>query len=91
MVYCSDQTHSSLQKAFQQKCASKFREEKLQAKIKVLETLATETTEENEIEKMEIEKKKKLEEEDLVRLRKHKESSDSQVIALKEALARPVK
>lgn len=37
-----------------------------------------------QIEKMEIEEKKKLEEEDVVRLLKQKESSDSQVIALKE-------
>lgn len=72
-----------------QKSTYKSREEKLQTKIRVLETLATGTPEENEvalnqlqkrkIEKMEIEEKKKLEEEDVVRLRKQKESSDSQV------------
>ncbi|WOG81249.1 hypothetical protein DCAR_0100394 [Daucus carota subsp. sativus] len=79
-----------------QKCTYKSREEKLQTKIRVLETLATGTTEENEVvlnqlqktkmEKMEIEEKKKLEEEDAVRLLKLKESSDNHVITLQEEL-----
>lgn len=79
-----------------QKSTYKSREEKLQTKIRVLEALATGTSEENEvvlnqlqktkIEKMEIEEKKKLEEEDVVRIRKQKESSDSQVTTLKEEL-----
>ncbi|KAK1353367.1 Kinesin-like protein KIN-14J [Heracleum sosnowskyi] len=79
-----------------QKSTYKSREEKLRTKIRVLETLATGTTEENEvvlnqlqktkIEMMEIEEKKKLEEEDIIRLLKQKESSDSQIITLKEEL-----
>ncbi|XP_073020117.1 kinesin-like protein KIN-14J [Primulina eburnea] len=74
----------------------KSREDRYQLKIRALETLATGTTEENEIvmnqlqqmkiEKTKIEEKKKLEEQDLIRLRKEKDTCESQILSLKEEL-----
>ncbi|XP_057978301.1 kinesin-like protein KIN-14J [Malania oleifera] len=74
----------------------KAHEEKCQSKIRVLETIATGTTEENEvvmnqlqrikIEKTKIEEKKKLEELGMVRLKKEKENTVAEVSALKQEL-----
>ncbi|PSR91493.1 Kinesin-like protein [Actinidia chinensis var. chinensis] len=74
----------------------KVLEEKYQSKIKVLETLTIGTSEENEvvmnqlqqmkIEKTEIEEKKKVEEQDVVRLMKEKDHSDRQISALNQEL-----
>ncbi|GFZ01406.1 P-loop nucleoside triphosphate hydrolases superfamily protein with CH (Calponin Homology) domain-containing protein [Actinidia rufa] len=74
----------------------KVLEEKYQSKIRVLETLTTGTSEENEvvmnqlqqmkIEKTEIEERKKFEEQDVVRLMKEKDHSDRQISALKQEL-----
>ncbi|KAK4488283.1 hypothetical protein RD792_004033 [Penstemon davidsonii] len=75
----------------------KSREDRFQSKIKALETLATGTTEENEvvmnqlqlmkIEKTNIEERKKLEEQDLIKLRQEKNRCESQILSLKEELA----
>ncbi|XP_038985258.1 kinesin-like protein KIN-14D [Phoenix dactylifera] len=74
----------------------KAREEKYQSRIKLLETLATGTNEETQIsmnqlqqiemEKNKIEERKKVSEEDVVRLMKEKEDSDNIVSKLKEDL-----
>ncbi|KAB2608636.1 kinesin-4-like [Pyrus ussuriensis x Pyrus communis] len=74
----------------------KAREEKFLLKIKVLETLASGTTEENEVvlkqlqniklEKFDIEEQKKLEEEDAVRLKEEKYHRDSEISTLKQEL-----
>ncbi|XP_073131148.1 kinesin-like protein KIN-14J [Henckelia pumila] len=74
----------------------KSREDRYQVKIRALETLATGTTEENEIvmnqlqemkiEKTKIEEAKKLEEQDLIRLRKEKDICESQISSLIEEL-----
>ncbi|KAL6006096.1 hypothetical protein ACLOJK_040141 [Asimina triloba] len=74
----------------------KAREEKYQSRIKVLETLASGTSEEtqvimNQLEQMKVEKAKmeegkKLGDQDVVRLTKEKENSDVKVLALKEEL-----
>uniref|UniRef100_A0A5B6YQ47 Kinesin-like protein n=1 Tax=Davidia involucrata TaxID=16924 RepID=A0A5B6YQ47_DAVIN len=74
----------------------KAREGKYQSRLGVLETLATGTTEENEvvmnqlqqikIEKAKIAEKKKLEEQDVVRLMKEKDQNDTQILALKQEL-----
>lgn len=74
----------------------KILEEKYQSRIKVLETLATGASEENEIvmnqlqktkiEKNEIELKKKLEEKDLSRLMQEKDRYATQISALKQEL-----
>lgn len=74
----------------------KAREEKFLLKIKVLETLASGTTEENEvvlkllqsmkIEKFDIEEKKKLEEQDAVRLKEEKDRRDKEISTLKQEL-----
>ncbi|RVX09228.1 Kinesin-like protein KIN-14K [Vitis vinifera] len=74
----------------------KAREEKYQSRIRVLETLATGTTEENrvvmhqlqqiKIENTKIEERKKLEEQDVDRLMKEKDRSDNEILALKEEL-----
>ncbi|XP_073031758.1 kinesin-like protein KIN-14J [Primulina eburnea] len=74
----------------------KSREDRYQLKIRALETLATGTTEENEIvmnqlqemkiEKTKIEEEKKLEKQDLIRLRKEKDICENQILALKEEL-----
>ncbi|PIN15103.1 Kinesin (KAR3 subfamily) [Handroanthus impetiginosus] len=74
----------------------KSREDRYHSKIKALETLVTGTTKENElvmnqlqqmkIEKTKIEEKKKLEEQDLIKLRKEKGSRESQIISLNEEL-----
>ncbi|KAF3448569.1 hypothetical protein FNV43_RR09282 [Rhamnella rubrinervis] len=72
------------------------REEKYQSKIRVLETLATGTTEENEvvlnqlqrmkIEKFEVEEKKKLEELDVEKIKKEKYLRDIEISTLKHEL-----
>ncbi|XP_060674415.1 kinesin-like protein KIN-14J [Ziziphus jujuba] len=72
------------------------REEKYQSKIRVLETLAMGTTEENEvvlnqlqrvkIEKFEVEEKKKHEEQDADRIKKEKYFSDMEISTLKQEL-----
>ncbi|KAL0312590.1 UNVERIFIED_CONTAM: Kinesin-like protein KIN-14J [Sesamum radiatum] len=71
----------------QQSNMYKSREDRYHTKIRALETLATGTTEENEvvmnqlqqmkIEKTKIEEKKKLEEQDLIKLRKEKDICES--------------
>ncbi|XP_072959535.1 kinesin-like protein KIN-14M isoform X1 [Typha angustifolia] len=74
----------------------KAREEKYQSRIKVLETLATGTSEETQIvvnqlqqiktKKNRVEEKRKLEEEDVVSLMKEKENNDFIVSKLKQDL-----
>ncbi|KAL7165381.1 hypothetical protein ACSBR2_041129 [Camellia fascicularis] len=74
----------------------KVLEEKYQSRMRVLETLATGTYEENEvvmnqllqikIEKTEIEENKKVHEQDVLRLTKEKDHSDIQISALKQEL-----
>ncbi|XP_057510265.1 kinesin-like protein KIN-14J isoform X2 [Actinidia eriantha] len=74
----------------------KILEEKYQSRIRVLETLATGTLEENEVvmnqlqqiknEKTEIEEKKKLEEQDVIRLMQEKDHAEFQISALKQQL-----
>ncbi|KAL7167537.1 hypothetical protein ACSBR2_038075 [Camellia fascicularis] len=60
--------------------------EKYQSRMRILETLATGTSEENEIEKTEIEENKKLEEQDVIRLVQEKDRSEIQISALKQEL-----
>ncbi|KAG6634066.1 kinesin-like protein KIN-14J isoform X1 [Carya illinoinensis] len=74
----------------------KVREEKYQSRIRVLETLATGTSEEVEvivkqlqelkIEKTKIEDKKKLEEQDMLKLQEEKDRSDMEILTLKQEL-----
>ncbi|CAH2048177.1 unnamed protein product [Thlaspi arvense] len=74
----------------------RVREDKYRSRIKVLETLAAGTTEENEIvtncmehiklEKTRIEERERSEEKDVVRLRKEKERSDAEIRKLKQEL-----
>ncbi|KAK6158248.1 hypothetical protein DH2020_005562 [Rehmannia glutinosa] len=74
----------------------KSREDRYHSKIRALETLATGTSEENEVimnqlqqmkvEKTKIEEKKKLEEQDLIKLRKEMDSCESQILSLIEEL-----
>ncbi|CAL5442527.1 unnamed protein product [Camellia sinensis] len=70
--------------------------EKYQSRMRILETLATGTSEENEvvmnqlqkikIEKTEIEENKKLEEQDVIRLVQEKDRSEIQISAVKQEL-----
>ncbi|EEF51194.1 kinesin heavy chain, putative [Ricinus communis] len=67
------------------------RTEKYQSRIRVLETLASGTTDEIEvlclqIEKIKIEQKEKLEEQDLRRLKEEKNHSDIEKLTLKQEL-----
>lgn len=72
------------------------REEKYQSIIRLMETLATGTTEENEVvmnqlvqiklEKIKLEEKEKLEEQDVLRLKKEKDASDMEILRLKKEL-----
>ncbi|KAA8520832.1 hypothetical protein F0562_011505 [Nyssa sinensis] len=74
----------------------KAREQKYQSRLRVLETLTIGTTEENEvvmnqlqqikIEKSKIEEKKKLEEQDVIRLMKETDQNNIQILALKQEL-----
>ncbi|KAG6391112.1 hypothetical protein SASPL_148861 [Salvia splendens] len=74
----------------------KSREDRYCSKIKVLETLATGTSEENEvvvtqlqqmkIEKAKIEENKKHEEQELIKLRKERGVCESQILSLNEKL-----
>lgn len=74
----------------------KAREDKYQSKITVLESLASGTAEEIEvvmnqlqkikIEKAKIEERKKLEEQEVVKIRKEKDHSDMEILTLKEEL-----
>lgn len=57
--------------------------EKYQSRMRILETLATGTSEENETE---IEENKKLEEQDVIRLVQEKDGSEIQISALKQEL-----
>ncbi|KAF8033038.1 hypothetical protein BT93_D1811 [Corymbia citriodora subsp. variegata] len=71
----------------------KSREQKFQSRIKVLETLAKGTCEENEvavknlesikIEKMKVEERRKLEDMDIVKLKKEKDDTCAEVLTLK--------
>ncbi|KAK6137525.1 hypothetical protein DH2020_028731 [Rehmannia glutinosa] len=80
----------------QQSNLYKSREDRYHSKIRALETLATGTSEENEVvmnqlqqmkvEKTKIEEKKKLEEQDLIKLRKEMDSCESQILSLNEEL-----
>ncbi|XP_052210202.1 kinesin-like protein KIN-14J isoform X2 [Diospyros lotus] len=72
-------------------------EEKYQSRMRVLETLANGMSVENEVamnllqqikmEKAEIEEKKKVEEQDIIRLMQEKDHSDVQISVLKKELA----
>ncbi|XP_062074325.1 kinesin-like protein KIN-14J isoform X2 [Humulus lupulus] len=72
------------------------REEKYQSKLRVLESLALGTTEENEVvldqlqllkyEKMKLEEKKKLEEKDVEKIRGEKNQFQNEISRLKEEL-----
>ncbi|KAL5747497.1 hypothetical protein ACOSP7_024498 [Xanthoceras sorbifolium] len=74
----------------------KSREEKYQARLRALETLAMGTTEENQvvsnqleqikIEKTQIEEKEKLEEQNVLRLKKERNHSDIEISTLKQEL-----
>ncbi|KAH6835351.1 P-loop nucleoside triphosphate hydrolases superfamily protein with CH domain-containing protein [Perilla frutescens var. hirtella] len=74
----------------------KSREDRYHSKIRALETLATGTTEENEVvmtqlqqmkvEKAKIEENKRREEQDLIKLRKEKDGCESQILSLNEKL-----
>ncbi|KAK3227352.1 hypothetical protein Dsin_007214 [Dipteronia sinensis] len=74
----------------------KSREEKYRAKIRALETLSMGTTEENQvvsnqleqmkIEKTKIEEKEKLEEQNVLRLKKERNHSDVEISTLKHEL-----
>ncbi|KAJ4973471.1 hypothetical protein NE237_006645 [Protea cynaroides] len=74
----------------------KAREEKYQSRLRVLETLATGTSEETQVatnkfqhikmEKTKMEEKKKLEEQDMVKLTKEKDHSDLEISTLKQEL-----
>ncbi|XP_057800095.1 kinesin-like protein KIN-14J [Salvia miltiorrhiza] len=74
----------------------KSREDRYNVKIRALETLATGTSEENEvvatqlqqmkIEKAKIEENKKREEQDLIKLRKERDVCESQILSLNEKL-----
>ncbi|KAF9617635.1 hypothetical protein IFM89_037698 [Coptis chinensis] len=74
----------------------KSREEKYQSRIRVLETLATGTNEETQIfmnklqqiktEQSKMEERKKLEEQDVVKLVKEKDLSDLEISTLKQEL-----
>ncbi|KAF6175129.1 hypothetical protein GIB67_022810, partial [Kingdonia uniflora] len=74
----------------------KIREEKYQSRLKVLETLATGTSEETELvmsklqqiktEKTKIEERKKLEEQDVLRLTKEKDHNNQEISTLKQEL-----
>ncbi|CAH8321678.1 unnamed protein product [Eruca vesicaria subsp. sativa] len=74
----------------------RVREEKYRSRIKVLETLAAGTTQENEIvtncmehiklEKTRIEERERSEEKDVVRLRREKEHTDAEIRKLKQEL-----
>ncbi|KAG2302908.1 hypothetical protein Bca52824_031559 [Brassica carinata] len=74
----------------------RVREDKYRSRIKVLETLAAGTTQENEIvtncmertklEKNRIEERERSEEKDVVRLKKEKERSDAEIRKLKQEL-----
>ncbi|GER33073.1 P-loop nucleoside triphosphate hydrolasessuperfamily protein with CH (Calponin Homology) domain [Striga asiatica] len=75
----------------------KSREDRYHTKIRALETLATGTSEENEVvmnqlqqmkaEKTKIEEEKKLEQQNLIKMRKEKDSCVSQILSLNEELA----
>lgn len=74
----------------------KSREEKYQSKIRALETLTTGTTEENEIvinqlqkiklEKLKIDEKRKVEEQDVIRLMRQKDQYEIEMSLLKQEL-----
>ncbi|XP_024031809.1 kinesin-like protein KIN-14J [Morus notabilis] len=74
----------------------KAREEKYQAKLRVLETLAMGTTEEHEVvldqlqliksEKLKLEEKKKLEENDVEKITREKEHRESEISRLEQEL-----
>ncbi|ESQ34961.1 hypothetical protein EUTSA_v10006662mg [Eutrema salsugineum] len=64
----------------------KAREEKYQSRIKVLETLASGTSEENETEKSKLEEKKKNKEEDMVRLEKENGQYNLEISTLRREL-----
>lgn len=76
----------------------KTREEKYQTRMRVLETLATGTSEENEvvlhqlqkikIQKSKIEEDRELEEQDVARLMKEKDHSDLEISLLRQELER---
>ncbi|EOA39319.1 hypothetical protein CARUB_v10012358mg, partial [Capsella rubella] len=64
----------------------KSREEKYQSRIKVLETLASGTSEENETEKSKLEEKKNNKEEDMVRLEKENGQYNLEISTLRREL-----
>ncbi|KAM4114584.1 hypothetical protein ACJW30_04G079700 [Castanea mollissima] len=64
----------------------KTREEKYQSRIRVLETLASGTSEESQTERTKMEEKKKFEEEDLAKMMKEKENNNLEISTLKQEL-----
>ncbi|CAH2037005.1 unnamed protein product [Thlaspi arvense] len=64
----------------------KAREEKYQSRIKVLETLASGTSEENETEKSKLEEKKKTKEEDMFRIEKENGQYNLEISTLRREL-----
>uniref|UniRef100_A0A5B7A1Q7 Kinesin-like protein n=1 Tax=Davidia involucrata TaxID=16924 RepID=A0A5B7A1Q7_DAVIN len=64
----------------------KAREEKYESRISVLEALATGTSDETQSERTKVEEKKKLEEQDVIRLMKQKDDNTSEILALKQEL-----
>ncbi|AAF25983.1 F15H18.10 [Arabidopsis thaliana] len=70
----------------QQNSVFKAREEKYQSRIKVLETLASGTSEENETEKSKLEEKKKDKEEDMVGIEKENGHYNLEISTLRREL-----
>ncbi|KAK9278353.1 hypothetical protein L1049_027918 [Liquidambar formosana] len=64
----------------------KAREEKYQSRIRVLEALATGTSEETQTERTKMEEQKKLEEQDVERLMKEKDYFNLEISTLKQEL-----
>ncbi|GFZ16803.1 P-loop containing nucleoside triphosphate hydrolases superfamily protein [Actinidia rufa] len=64
----------------------KAREEKYQSRIRVLEALATGTSEESQTEKTKIEENKKAEEQDVIRLAKEKDQINNEILKLKQEM-----
>ncbi|CAI9754124.1 unnamed protein product [Fraxinus pennsylvanica] len=64
----------------------KAREDKYQSRIRVLEALATGTGEETRSEQNKIEERKKVEEQDAIKLTKEKDDHNQEIVALKQEL-----
>ncbi|XP_020398966.1 kinesin-like protein KIN-14C isoform X2 [Zea mays] len=64
----------------------KTREDKYRSKIKALETLVNGTNEENEVEKSKLDEKRKLGEQDMVRLMQEKENAENTIASLQQEI-----